>query len=247
LQQAVETFIDQVQPSERVQLIRFSDKVETLLSDFSSDRNQLKAAVQGKFFANGGHVHLWAKHPKILTDKAFKNLRETLEKLYSGLENANRVAVMEEGMELHSLGMPHDDAQFLETRKFQLAEFGRIYRIPLHLLDETDKAATYASVEQFAIMFVVHTVRPINVRWEQELNRKLMPADGSLFCEFLIDGLLRGDQKSRYETYAIGRQNGVFSANDVCRMENLNPVPGGDEYLRPANMVPVGTPAAPKP
>jgi hypothetical protein len=143
-------------------------------------------------------------------------------------------------MDLTEIGFPPEDAQFMESRKFQVQEIARWYHMPLNLLGENDKAATYASVEQFMLSFTTHTIRPWLVRWEQALNMQLLTENEreEYFVEHLVDGLLRGDTAARYGAYAIGRQNGWLSANDIRRLENMNPIDGGDIYLVPLNMTP---------
>jgi hypothetical protein len=158
------------------------------------------------------------------------------------LDNAHRIAILEEGMKVHEIGIPPEDAQFLETRKFQVTDIARIYRIPPHMIGDLEKA-TFSNIEHQSIDFVVHSLRPWLVRWERRINNQLVAVNerGKIFAEFLVDGLLRGDIASRYQAYAIGRQNGWLSANDVRAFENLNPIEGGDVYLVPLNMVPAGT------
>lgn len=194
------------------------------------------------FFENGANAGGVLEHPNTLTDTAHKHLKEDLGEKYGGLSKAHRLLILEEGMKFNKISIPPEDAQFLESRKFQLAEIARWYRIPLILLAEYEKAATYASVEQFSIQFVVQTLLPWLKRWEQALLISLFfeKEREKYFAEFVVDGLLRGDTKSRYEAYATGRQWGWLSADDVCRLENMNPLPNGqgETYLIPMNMIP---------
>ena len=193
-----------------------------------------------RFFGDGTHPSGVMEHPGKLSEQAHQNLKKSMIDAYSGLGKSHRLMILEEGMKFTQIGIPPEDAQFILTRKFQIAEIARIYRVPLHLLDETDKAATYASVEQFALQFVVHTIRPWLVRWEQCFKRDLfLPGEREIyFAEFLVDGLLRGDIQSRYQAYSTARQWGWMSANDVRERENMNPIEGGDIYMVPLNMVP---------
>ncbi len=156
-----------------------------------------------------------------------------------GLSQAHRIAILEEGMEIHEVGIPPEDAQFLQTRKFQVTEIARIFRVPPHMLADLEKA-TFSNIEHLGLEFVQHTLRPWLVRWEQAIYRDLLtPKERqSYLAEHLVDALLRGDIKSRNEAYAIGRQNGWWSANDIRKMKNQNPIAGGDVYLVPLNMVP---------
>ena len=194
-----------------------------------------------RFFANdatpGGHL----VHPGKLSDEAHARLKKSWEKSHKGLTQKHRIAVLEEGMSYKAVGLRPDQAQFIETRKFQVAEIARIFRIPPHMIGDLERA-TFSNVEQQALDFVVHSLRPWLVRWEQAVLMKLlsMRERMELFAEFLVDGLLRGNVKDRFESYGVGRQWGWLSANDVRRIENQNPLPEdvGDVYLSPSNMVP---------
>jgi HK97 family phage portal protein len=194
-----------------------------------------------KFFGNGARPGTILRHPGALSDKAYDRLRSSWENRHQGLENAHRVAILEEGMDVSTIGVPPEEAQFLETRKFQLNDICRIYRVPPHMVADLDKA-TFSNIEHQSLDFVVHTLRPWLVRSEQAIRRDLIAPDErrAIFVEYLVDGLLRGDIKSRYEAYAVGRQNGWLSANDVRLTENMNPIAGGNEYLVPLNMIPAG-------
>lgn len=193
-----------------------------------------------RFFGNGARPGMVLKHPGKLSETAYDKLKKSWEERHQGLEKAHRVAILEEGLDVKEIGLPPEDAQFLETRKFQTTEIARLYRIPPHMLADLERA-TFSNIEHQSLEFVIHTVRPWLVRWEQAIHRALMtPAERrAYFAEFLVDGLLRGDIQSRYAAYATGRQNGWLSANDVRRLENMNPIPGGDMYLIPLNMIPV--------
>ncbi len=141
------------------------------------------------------------------------------------------------------ISMPNNEAQFLETRKFQVSEICRIYRVPPHMIGDLDRA-TFSNIEHQSISFAVHTIRPWLVRIEQAMNRALFPEKekGVFYVRFNMDGLMRGDYKSRMEGYAIGRQNGWLSANDIRALENMNPIPenqGGNVYLVNGNMIPI--------
>lgn len=204
----------------------------------------LSAAMEefgARLFGQGGRPLGVLEHPGRLSEQGEKLLRESWQKEHGGLSNAHRVAILQEGMAWKPIGIPPDEAQFLDSRRYQVSEIARMYRIPLHLLGAEDKASTYASVEQFAIQFVVHTLRPWLVRWEQAIKRALIP-ETDYFAEFLLDGLLRGDSVSRYQAYATGRQWGWLSADDIRRLENMNPLPDGQgqSYLVPMNMVDAG-------
>lgn len=141
------------------------------------------------------------------------------------------------------LSLPNNEAQFLETRKFQVSEICRIFRVPPHMIGDLDRA-TFSNIESQNISFAVHTIRPWLVRIEQAINRALFPdtEKGRFYVQFNLDGLMRGDYKSRMEGYAIARQNGWMSTNDIRELENLNPVSeeeGGNAYLVNGNMIPI--------
>lgn len=204
-----------------------------------------------RFYSNNGMPGGVLEHPKTLSDEAFKRLRKEWIELHEGPENAWKMAILEEGMKLHNLEVPQKDAQFLETRKFQVTDIARMWRVPPHMIGDHEKGATFASVEQQSLDYVVHTLRSRLVRWEQAIRMQLFsPAERKThFAEFLVDGLLRGDFKSRQEGYAIGRQWGWLSANDIRELENQNPIEAehGDAYLVPLNMQDPANPPPPPP
>lgn len=194
-----------------------------------------------KFFSNGATPSGVLTHPNSVKDP--KRLRESWNSAYGGSANSNKVAILEEGMKFERISMPNNEAQFLETRKFQVAEICRIYRVPPHLIGDLEHA-TFSNIEHQSISFAVHTIRPWLVRIEQAINRSLLTEKekGRFYVQFNLDGLMRGDYKSRMEGYAIGRQNGWMSANDIRELENLNPIPeeeGGNAYLCNGNMIPI--------
>ena len=196
-----------------------------------------------KFFSNGARPSGILTHPN--TVKNPKALRESWNSAYGGSSNSNRVAILEEGMKFEPIAIPNNEAQFLETRKFQVDEICRIFRVPPHLVGNLEHA-TFSNIEHQSIDFAVHTIRPWLVRIEQAMNRALLSDQekGRFFVQFNIDGLMRGDYKSRMEGYAIGRQNGWLSANDIRALENQNPIPkeeGGDAYLVNGNMISIST------
>lgn len=191
-----------------------------------------------RFYANDARPGIVLEHPGKLSEPAHKRLKKSWEERHQGLENAHRVAILEEGMGLKEVGLPPEDAQFIETRKFQLQEMARLFRIPPHMLADLERA-TFSNIEHQSLEFVIHTIRPWLVRWEQAIHRDIfLESERAVyFAEFLVDGLLRGDIAARYQAYAVGRQNGWLSANDVRQIENMNPIEGGDIYMVPLNMI----------
>jgi HK97 family phage portal protein len=193
----------------------------------------------GAFFGNGTTFGGILTHSARLSDAARKNIRESFNSKHQGVHRAHNFALLEEGMTYTPLGVPPDDAQFLETRRFQVTEIARWFQIPPHMLADLERA-TFSNIEQQQIDYYTGTLRRWLVRWEQEINRKLVLQQGTQFVEHVIDGLLRGDIESRYAAYAVGRQWGWLSADDVRSKENLNPLPSdaGKIYLVPINMAP---------
>jgi len=185
------------------------------------------------FFANGANPGGVLEHPGVLKDPA--KVRESWNAVYRGSNNAGKVAVLEEGMHYTQIGIPPEEAQFLETRKFQLNEIARLYRIPPHMVGDLEKSS-FNNIEQQSLEFVKYTLDPWVIRWEQSLQKALLLSSekGKVIIKFNVDGLLRGDYASRMSGYATGRQNGWFSTNDIREMENLNPISdeeGGNLYL----------------
>ena len=191
-----------------------------------------------KFFANGANPGGVLEHPGVVKDPA--RVRESWNSVYQGSSNAHRVAVLEEGMKFQSIGIPPEQAQFLETRKFQINEIARIFRIPPHMIGDLEKSS-FSNIEQQSLEFVMYTLDPWVVRWEQSIKRVLFSEDEKreYFVKFNVDGLLRGDYQSRMNGYAVGRQNGWLSSNDIRELENMNRISeelGGDLYLINGNM-----------
>ena len=202
-----------------------------------------------KFFSNGATPAGVLTHPN--TVKNPQGLRESWNAAYGGSANSGKVAILEEGMKFERISMPNNEAQFLESRKFQVAEICRIYRVPPHLVGDLEHA-TFSNIEHQSISFAMHTIRPWLVRIEQAINRALFtekekvgsPTGGRFYARFNIDGLMRGSYKERMEGYAIGRQNGWLCANDIRDLENMNPIPedeGGCAFLVNGNMIPIRT------
>jgi len=190
------------------------------------------------FFANGANPGGVLEHPGILKDPA--KVRESWNAVYQGSKNAHKVAVLEEGMKYQQIGIPPEEAQFLETRKFQINEIARLYRIPPHMVGDLEKSS-FSNIEQQSLEFVKYTLDPWVIRWEQALMKALLlPSEKKgYFIKFNVDGLLRGDYQSRMNGYSVGRQNGWLSANDIRGLEDMNPITdeeGGNLYLINGNM-----------
>ncbi len=186
-----------------------------------------------KFFANGAAPGGVLEHPGTIKDP--QKVKDSWNAAYQGSTNSHRVAVLEEGMKYQQIGIPPEQAQFLETRKFQINEIARIFRVPPHMLADLEKSS-FSNIEQQSLEFVKYTLDPWVVRWEQNMYRSLLMASEkhTVFIKFNVDGLLRGDYVSRMNGYATARQNGWMSANDIRELENLDRIPvelGGDFYL----------------
>jgi len=197
-----------------------------------------------KFFGNGAKPCGVLEHPGRLSNQTSKgNIQKSFEEKQAGLSNAHRLLILEEGMKYHQISLSQEDSQYLQTRNFQGVEIARMFNVPAIMVGLENKSSTYASAEQFFLSFVVNTMRPWLVRWEQGIKKDLFEEDNEeYFAEFLVDGLLRGDTASRYSAYSIGRNGGWLSADDIREKENMNPLPDGKgkEYLTPLNMVKTG-------
>ena len=194
-----------------------------------------------KFFANGAAPGGVLEHPGTIKDP--QRVRESWQSTFGGSGNANKIAVLEEGMKYTPIGISPEQAQFLETRKFQINEIARIFRVPPHMVGDLEKSS-FSNIEQQSLEFVKYTLDPWVIRWEQSIQRSLLSRNekATYFVKFNLEGLLRGDYQSRMNGYAIGRQNGWMSANDIRELENLDRIPaedGGDLYLINGNMLPL--------
>jgi len=206
----------------------------------------------GRFFSNNARPGGILTTQGALAEPVRKRLKDNWEAAHAGLEKAHRVALMEGGVSWQSIGMNNDDAQFVETRRFQIGEIARLYRIPPHLVGDVAGSTSWGTgIEQQTLGFLTYTLRPWLERIEQAIDRDLGFGRGSgrlrdqgLICEFLVEGLLRGDTKSRMEAYEIMIRNRIVTPNQVAKMENLPPLPGGDEPFIPLNM---GVPGAAAP
>ena len=199
-----------------------------------------------KFFANGAAPGGVLEHPGTIKDP--QRVRESWQSTFGGSGNSNKIAVLEEGMKYTPIGISPEQAQFLETRKFQINEIARIFRVPPHMVGDLEKSS-FSNIEQQSLEFVKYTLEPWLVRWEQSIQRILLSPEEkkSYFAKFNVEGLLRGDYASRMTGYATARQNGWMSANDIRELENMDRIPaeeGGDLYLINGNMLPLGNAGA---
>ena len=199
-------------------------------SPIAMARNAIGVAIAceefgAKFFENGARPSGILEHPGTINNP--EKLRESWQNVYGGSGNTGKVAILEEGMKYQQISIPPNDAQFLDTRKFQLNEIARIFRVPPHMLADLERA-TFSNVK--------FSLSPWVIRWEQALNKALfLPNErGKFFVKFSVDGLLRGDYETRMSGYSTAIQNGIMSVNEVRELEDLNPLPadeGGDLHL----------------
>lgn len=192
------------------------------------------------FFGSGTKLSGILQHPGALTEASRENLRRSWNEMHEGLSSAHRIAILEEGLKWEQIGVPPDDAQFLQTRKLQITEIARWLKIPPHKIMDLEKA-TFSNIEAQNIQFLTDSMLPWFVRWEQDLSWALLNATErkTLFVEFLVEGLLRGDSAARGEFYTKMFALGAFSPNQILEKENENPVEGGDQHFVPLNMVPL--------
>ena len=194
-----------------------------------------------RFFSNGAAPGGVLEHPGTVKDP--QRIRDSWNNSFMGTGNAHKVAVLEEGMKYTPIAISPNEAQFLETRKFQINEIARIFRVPPHMVGDLEKSS-FSNIEQQSLEFVKYTLDPWVIRWEQSLARILFTDEEKkrYFFKFNVEGLLRGDYQSRMTGYATARQNGWMSTNDIRELENLDRIPkeqGGDLYLVNGNMLPL--------
>jgi HK97 family phage portal protein len=237
-------------PDERVWHVRgFGTERDTGMSVIRHARETLGLALAAqeygaRFYANDSRPGGVLRMPGKLTSDGAKRLKQSWEAAHSGLSHAHRVAVLEEGLEWQAIGLAPEDAQFLETRRFQIGEIARWFRVPPHLVGDVERSTSWGTgIEQQSIGFVVYSLRPWLVRIEQSVHRDLFRRDerATWFAEFLVDGLLRGDALSRNRALAVQRQNGIINADEWREIENRNPLPDGQGKLYLVNQA-MGSP-----
>ena len=195
----------------------------------------------GKFFSNGANPSGVIEHPLTLSDKAHERLKASLQRDHGGIDKSNKTMILEEGMKYNRITIPPEEAQFLETRQFTIPDICRWFRMQPHKVGDLLRA-TFSNIEHQAIEYVTDTLDPWCRRWEQGIDTKLLTPQEiaeAMYVKHKVDALLRGDIRSRYGAYAIGRQWGWLSADDIRELEDMNPLPDGQgqKYLVPLNMV----------
>jgi HK97 family phage portal protein len=193
-----------------------------------------------RFFANGARPSGVIESPGSLKPEQIKELKKAWNEAHSG-DQQQSVGVLYGGLKYNSISISNEDAQFLETRKFSVTDIARVFRVPPHKIADLSNA-TFSNIEHQAIEFVTDCMLPHIVRWEQRINRVLLtPAERkSYFVKISVNALTRGDIKSRYESYRIGREGGWLSPNDIRDLEDQNAIDGGDGYLQPLNFTRLG-------
>jgi len=194
-----------------------------------------------KFFGQGAHPGVIISHPGKLSEGAYKNLSGELSTKYAGLGKAHRMMLLEDGMKMEKVGLSQEDSQFLESRQFQIPEIARWFNLPPHKLKDLTKSS-FSNIESEQISFVTESILPWLVRFEQHYNMQLL-SDREIkqgyYFKHTVEGLMRGDAKSRSDFYRTMWSIGVMSHNEIREKEDLDPVEGGDEFFVPLNMVPL--------
>ncbi|HCS50100.1 phage portal protein [Rubinisphaera sp.] len=212
-----------------------SHAARVVASGLSMDR------IQQRFFDNGSHLGGILKHPERLSEEAKDNLRSQIESKHRGVDNAFRFMILQEGMDYEPLGLPQDQAQFVEQRKLNTLDILRIFHVPSHMMAVTEGSMSFASVEHMGISFYRNTIRPWIKKLEAEFNQKLWQESekSRFYLEFDPASLLRGDQKSEDESFRTGSQWGWWSINEIRQKKNLPPIENGDLHYRPLNYAPI--------
>jgi len=196
------------------------------------------------FFGEGATIGGFLTTDKPLNDTQRSAIKKSWHNAYHGTKGKHGTAVLEGGLHYERVGIPPEDAQFLETRQFQVPEICRWFRLPPHKIHDLTRS-TNNNIEHQSIEYVTDTLAPHLVNWEQEADRKLLREDekGTYFNKFNLNGLLRGDVKARGEFYAKLFTVGALSQNDIRRLEDQNDIPNGDKYYVPLNMIDSNAPA----
>lgn len=199
--------------------------------------------IQQRFFDNGSHLGGILKHPERLSEDARENLRNQIEDKHRGVDNAFRFMILQEGMDYEPLGLPQDQAQFVEQRKLNTLDILRIFHVPSHMMAVTEGSMSFASVEHMGISFYRNTIRPWIKKLEAEFNHKLwqIAEQDRFYLEFDPASLLRGDQASEDTSFSTGWQWGWYSVNEIRRKKNMSPIEGGDDHYRPLNYTPINS------
>lgn len=188
------------------------------------------------FFKNGARPAAVITSEKTMDDEAMKRFKKSWEAIYGGSENSGQMAILDQGKKIQTLSMSNVDAQYLDTAKYSDTQICGLFRIPPHLIAILDHA-TFSNVEELGLQFSEYTCEPWCKNIEQSISLQCIPEKerGRIYCEFNMDSLARGSLQTRYNAYYVGRNAGFLSRNDIRDKENMNRIPGGDDYLTPAN------------
>jgi HK97 family phage portal protein len=211
-------------------------------SPIAVHRENLALAIEAQgygesFFSRGGNVESVFEYPAALKKEAYERLKTDLRQQVVGMANAHQPLILEGGMKYNRINIPLEDAQFIQTRKFQRSEIAAIFGVPPHMIGDLDKA-TYNNTELMGIEYVTYTLMPWLVKIQAEFARKLLREDekDSLYFAFQTNGLMRGDAKSRSEFYKNMSMIGAMNANEIRELEDMNSYEGGDRYFVQLNM-----------
>ena len=205
-------------------------------------------SYSARFYSQDARPSGFLKTQKKLTPDSARNLRDSFQVEHAGLGNAHKVGVLEEGVDWVETGMSNQDAELIAQLDWSAADIARFFNVPLHMIQLMTKTTSWGSgIEEMGIEFVTFTLLPWIRNWEQLIQARLVLAPQAYFAEFLVDSLMRGKLNDRYAAYAIGINNSWLNPNDVRRLENMNPIPNGDEYRGPLNMAPLGSEPEPSP
>lgn len=195
-----------------------------------------------RFFGNGANISGVLEHPGNLSKEAAERLKASWKKTYAGNSNSLKTAILEEGMKYTKMGASPEEAQALESRRFQVLEVSRIFGVPPHMIGDLERA-TFSNIEHQGIEFTTYCIQPWATLIEQRISKQLLNVEERrfYFAQFSLEALMRGDYKSRQEALHILRNDGVISANEWRALENMNPIDGdeGTAYLVNGNMIPV--------
>lgn len=199
-----------------------------------------------RFFSNDATPGLTLHHATNLSKPAQERLKASIEASHQGMENKHRVMVLEEGMTVEKVGISPENAQFLETRTYQIRDIARFFRMPLHMIQDLERA-TFSNIAEQSLEFVKYTMVPWFVRWEQQIQCDLIgEGEPNTFAEFVAEGLLRGDPKTRAEFYRQMWGIGAINQDEIRQRENMNPIAdgAGQAYYVPLNFIEAGTDVA---
>jgi HK97 family phage portal protein len=192
------------------------------------------------FFGNDARPAIALTHPAVLSDKAHKNIKDSFDEEFKGPSNSWKPKILEDGLDIKVIGVPPEDAQYLETRKFQVTEIARWYRVPPHKIAHLENA-TFSNIEHQSVEFATDSIQPWVTRWEQEADRKLLKnPTPNLYTKMNMNSLMRGDMKTRGAYYKMMSNVGAYSPNRILELEDENGLgPDGDIHLVPMNMTPI--------